>query len=155
QRVRPPDSPAMPDGGSAPRPASAPAPAPPTPLPHRARRGRRAVVLLLLVGLIALGAWYVLFGRPAPPREVVAVSGRIEGDDSAVAAKTRGRLREVRTHESDPEQAGQVLALLDDQQIRAREQQAEAAVAQADSQVDLARRQIAILREQLRQSELA
>jgi HlyD family secretion protein len=152
QRPGPADSPPRSDGGSVPRAASAP---PPAPTPHRARRGRRIVVVLLLAGLVALAAWYVLFGRPAPPREVVALSGRIEGDDSAVAAKTSGRVREVRVREGDPVEAGQVLALLDDQQIRAREQQAEAAVAQAEAQVDLARRQVAILREQLRQSELA
>ena len=137
QHPRPPDSPPRSDGGSAPRPASAP---PPAPTHSRARRGRRIVVVLLLAALVALAAWYVLFGRPAPPREVVALSGRIEGDDSAVAAKTSGRLREVRVREGDPVEAGQVLAVLDDQQIRAREQQAEAAVAQAEAQVDLARR---------------
>src|SRR5262249_25504707 len=50
---------------------------------------------------------------------------------------------------------GQVIAVLDDHQIRAREQQAEAQVTQADAQVELARRQISVLREQLRQNELA
>jgi HlyD family secretion protein len=118
-------------------------------------RGRRIAIVVVLAGLIGLAAWYLVFGRPAPPREVVTLSGRIEGDDSAVAAKTSGRLREVRVREGDSVQAGQVIALLDDQQIRAREQQAEAAVVQAEAQVELARRQIAILREQLRQGELA
>jgi membrane fusion protein YbhG len=152
QRPRPPVSPPRPDSGSAPRPASAP---PAAPMPGRARRGRLIALAVVLAGLVGLAAWYALFGRPAPPRAVIALSGRIEGDDSAVAAKTSGRLREIRVREGDQVEAGQVLALLDDQQIRAREQQAEAAVAQAEAQVDLARRQIAILREQLRQSELA
>jgi HlyD family secretion protein len=111
--------------------------------------------VVVLAGLVGLASWYVLFGRPAPPREVVALSGRIEGDDSAIAAKTSGRVKEIRVREGDAVEAGQVIALLDDQQIRAREQQAEAAVAQTEAQVELARRQIAILHEQLRQSELA
>ena len=115
----------------------------------------RGLVIVALVVLGGLAAWRFVLAPPRVDPGVLTVSGRIEGDDSAVAAKTSGRLREVRVREGDPVQAGQVLALLDDQQIRAREQQAEAAVAQADSQVDLARRQIAILREQLRQSELA
>ena len=122
---------------------------------RHSRRGRRVAIAVVLVGLLGLATWYVLFGRPAPPREVVTLSGRIEGDDSAVAAKTSGRLREVRVREGDFVKAGQVIALLDDQQIRAREQQAEAAVTQAEAQVELARRQIAILHEQLRQGELA
>jgi HlyD family secretion protein len=113
------------------------------------------VAAVAVAGLVALGAWYALVGRPVPPREVLTLSGRIEGDDSAVAAKTAGRLREIRVREGDQVTAGEVIAVLDDQQIRAREQQAEAAVDQAEAQVELARRQIAILREQLRQSELA
>jgi membrane fusion protein YbhG len=148
---RPPARPPRPDAGGAPRPAPPP---PAAPVAGRSRRGRR-IAGAALAGLVALAAWYGLFGRTAPPREVVPLSGRIEGDDSAVAAKTGGRLREIRVREGDRVGAGQVLALLDDQQIRAREQQAEAAVAQAEAQVELARRQIAILREQLRQSELA
>jgi membrane fusion protein YbhG len=140
-----------PDGDQAPRPASPP-PAEPV------SRGSRRVLwiaLVAFVAIVALAAWYALFGRPAPPRELVVLSGRIEGDDSAVAAKTSGRLREIRVREGDRVEAGQVIAVLDDQQIRAREQQAEAQVTQAEAQVELARRQIAILREQLRQSELA
>jgi HlyD family secretion protein len=148
---KPPSIGLAPDGDQAPRPAPGP---PAGPVPRRSHRGRR-IALVALVVLVALAAGYALFSRPALPREVVALSGRIEGDDSAVAAKTSGRLREIRVREGDSVEAGQVLALLDDQQIRAREQQAEAAVAQAEAQVELARRQIAILREQLRQSELA
>jgi HlyD family secretion protein len=151
RELRPPVSRPRPDSGDAPRPASRP-PAPP--MAGRSRRGRQ-IAVVALAGLVALAAGYALLGRPAPPRELVALSGRIEGDDSAIAAKTSGRLREIRVREGDRVEAGQVLALLDDQQIRAREQQAEAAVAQAEAQVELARRQIAILREQLRQSELA
>jgi HlyD family secretion protein len=119
----------------------------------RSHRGRR-IAFAAIAGLVVLAAGYALFGRAALPREVVALSDRIEGDHSAVAAKTSGRLREIRVREGDHVEAGQVIAVLDDQQTRAREQQAEAQVAQAEPQVELARRQIAILREQLRQSEL-
>jgi membrane fusion protein YbhG len=143
-----------PASGPAPRPTSKPPAGGTSPKPGRSRRVRR-VAAVALAGLVALGGWYALFGRSAPPREVLSLSGRIEGDDSAVAAKTAGRLREIRVREGDRVTGGEVIAVLDDQQIRAREQQAEAAVAQAEAQVELARRQIAILREQLRQSELA
>src|SRR5262249_45157688 len=79
---------------------------------------------------------------------------RIEGDDSAVAAKTSGRIREITVREGDHVQAGQVIATLDDQQIRAREQQAEAAVRQAEARVELSRHQITVLEEQLRLNEI-
>ena len=55
---------------------------------------------------------------PALPPGVIGVSGRIEGDDSAVAAKTSGRIREITAREGDRVEAGQVIAMLDDQQHR-------------------------------------
>jgi biotin carboxyl carrier protein len=147
---RPPSAPPGPASRPAPRPVSGSSPAP---MSARSHRGRR-IAFAAIAGLVVLAAGYALFGRAALPREVVALSDRIEGDHSAVAAKTSGRLREIRVREGDHVEAGQVIAVLDDQQTRAREQQAEAQVAQAEPQVELARRQIAILREQLRQSEL-
>jgi HlyD family secretion protein len=119
------------------------------------RRRRLAVVgVLLLAAVIAFAAWRFVLAPPAVPPGVIAVSGRIEGDDSAVAAKTSGRIREIRVREGDQVQAGQVIALLDDEQVRAREQQAMAAVRQAEARVRLSQHQIAVLEEQLRQSRL-
>jgi HlyD family secretion protein len=112
-----------------------------------------AVVALLVAGLVGFGVWHAFFSAPDLPPGVIAVSGRIEGDDSAVAAKTSGRIREITVREGDRVEAGQVIATLDDQQIRAREQQAEAAVRQADWRVKLAQHQITVLNEQLRQNQ--
>jgi HlyD family secretion protein len=118
---------------------------------------RRRIVLvaaLVVLGLAGLGVWrFALASRGGPPG-VIAVSGRIEGDDSAVAAKTSGRIRRITVREGDPLEAGQVIAELDDEQIRAREQQATAAVRQAEAKVRLAEHQIAVLEEQLRQNQL-
>src|SRR5207247_1970462 len=76
--------------------------------------------------------WRLVLAPPAVPPGVIAVSGRIEGDNSAVAAKTSGRIREITVREGDPVEAGQVIAELDDEQIRAREGQASAAGRQAE-----------------------
>ena len=84
----------------------------------------------------------------------MALSGRIEGDDSAVAAKTSGRIAEMRVREGDQVKAGDVIAIIDDEQIRAREQQAQSAVDQAAAQLRSARQQIAILNEQLNETQL-
>src|SRR5262249_62215470 len=100
------------------------------------------------------GAGHLVSKPPAVPRGVIAVSGRIEGDDSAVAAKTSGRIREITVREGDQVEAGQVIARLDDEQIRAREQQAEAAVRQAEARVRLSQHQITVLTEQMRQNEI-
>jgi HlyD family secretion protein len=55
--------------------------------------------------------------------------------------------------EGDAVEAGQVLAVLDDDQVRAREAQASAAVRQADARVRLTQHQITVLNEQLRQTQ--
>jgi HlyD family secretion protein len=110
---------------------------------------------VIVVALGALAVWRLLLAPPATPPAVIGLSGRIEGDDAAVAAKTSGRIREVTVREGDEVQAGQRIAVLDDEQIRAREQQAAAAVRQAEARVRLSRYQIAVLEEQLRQSRLA
>src|SRR5262245_52732450 len=118
------------------------------------RLNRKAIAAgLLVAGLAGYGVWHVFFAGPGIAPGVIAVSGRIEGDDSAVAAKTSGRIREITVREGDRVEAGQVIATLDDQQIRAREQQAEASVRQAEARVQLSQHQITVLNEQLRQNE--
>jgi len=110
--------------------------------------------LLLVVGLAGFAVWRLFLAPAALPPGVIAVSGRIEGDDAAVAAKASGRIREVTVREGDRLETGQVIAVLDDEQIRAREQQAEAAVRQAEARARVAQHQIAVLNEQVRQNEL-
>ena len=120
-----------------------------------ARRRRLAIAAVVVVlGLGGFAVWRFVLAPSALPPGVLAVSGRIEGDDSAVAAKTSGRIREISVREGDRVEAGQVIAVLDDEQIRAREQQAMAAVRQAEARVRLAQHQIAVLEESLRQSRL-
>ena len=119
----------------------------------RRRRSIRiaAVAALVIVGFVV---WRVFFTTPALPDSIVAVSGRIEGDDSAVASKTTGRILEVRVREGDTLNAGDVIALLDDAQIRAREDQARAALSEAEAKGAAAQQQIGVLQQQLLQSRL-
>ncbi len=136
---------------------TSPAPPRPEPTPEPARRRHRALLvagLLLVVGLAGFAVWRLFLAPAALPPGVIAVSGRIEGDDAAVAAKASGRIREVTVREGDRLETGQVIAVLDDEQIRAREQQAEAAVRQAEARARVAQHQIAVLNEQVRQNEL-
>jgi len=120
-----------------------------------ARRRRLAIAAVVVVlGLGGFAVWRFVLAPSALPPGVLAVSGRIEGDDSAVAAKTSGRIREITVREGDRVEAGHVIATLDDEQVRAREDQATAAVRQAEARARLAQHQIAVLDEQLRQSRL-
>lgn len=108
--------------------------------------------VLLVVAVVVI--WKAFFATPAIPGSIVAVSGRIEGDDSAVASKTTGRILEIRVREGDTVNAGDMIAILDDAQIRAREDQARATLLEAEAKGEAARQQIAVLQQQLQQSRL-
>jgi HlyD family secretion protein len=134
------------------------APASATPAAPAAGAGRkqRLVRIAVVAAVVVVGVivWRVFFATPALPDSVVAVSGRIEGDDSAVASKTTGRILEVRVREGDTVNAGDVIAVLDDAQIRAREDQARAALSEAQAKGAAANQQIAVLQQQLMQNRL-
>ncbi|MGA7315250.1 MAG: HlyD family efflux transporter periplasmic adaptor subunit [Silvibacterium sp.] len=127
------------------------------PSSSRARKIPRIAPLTLLIVAAAAIVWAsplrtVLFGHKDDG--TIALSGRIEGDDSAVASKTTGRILEVRVREGDSVTAGQVLASLDDQQIRARADRAREAVDGAEARAKAATAQIEVLKEQLREGQL-
>jgi HlyD family secretion protein len=104
-----------------------------------------------VVAAILLGRGYF---SASVPDSLVVLSGRIEGDDAAVSPKAVGRLLEVRVREGDAVNAGDVIAVLDDEQVRAREDQAKATLAQAEARAKSAEDQIAVLQEQLNQALL-
>jgi HlyD family secretion protein len=82
------------------------------------------------------------------------LSGRVEGDDSAIAPKTTGRILELRVREGDTVKAGDIIAILDDEQVRARENQARAVLTEAEAKEKSASDQIGVLREQMNQNQL-
>jgi len=148
--------------GQATHPAYAPA-APSTPSPavqetpevhpagSRTRIVRIGAVLVLILAAIVI--WRVV-RTPDIHDSIVALSGRIEGDDSAISSKASGRILDVRFREGDYVHAGDVIATLDDEQIRARENQARSAVDQAQARLVAAQEQIAVLEQQLIQNKL-
>ena len=116
---------------------------------------RLAVIIVLAIALTATFLiWWFFIRQPSIPHNIIALSGRIEGDDSTVAAKTSGRIREIRVREGDVVKAGDVIALLDEEQAAAREDQARSAAQEADTRVTHSQDQIAVLQEQLKQARL-
>ena len=124
------------------------------PARSRLRRYLPGLLFLAVLGGAAFLLWRLFFAGATQPENVITLSGRIEGDPAAIAAKLSGRILEIRVREGDTVNAGDVIALLDDEQIRARETQAQASVTDAEARAEAARAQIAVLQEQLRQSEL-
>lgn len=119
--------------------------------------GKSARVKLIFVAMLVagfLGWWFFLRG-PALPENIIAVSGRIEGDDAMVAAKTSGRIREITVREGDQVKTGQIIAVLDDDQIKARVSQAQSAVGQAEARLQWSRQQIGVLQAALNQSHMS
>ena len=114
-------------------------------------------MLPLIVVVLAVAAFFIwrgYFANPKIPDSIVTVSGRIEGDDSAVSPKTAGRIIEIRVREGDTVKAGDTIATLDDAQVRAREDQARAALAGAEARAKSANDQIAVYQQGLQQNEL-
>ena len=134
-----------------------PAEPPSRPRNRKVLRTLALVVLLVIAGVLAWANWAtvskIFHGGDGSDR-IIRLSGRIEGDDSAVASKTSGRILDVRVREGDSVNAGQILAVLDDQQVRAREEQARGAVEGAVARTKVAKAQIEVLEEQLRESQL-
>src|ERR1035441_3092620 len=71
--------------------------------PPRSMAGRIiiALVVILILAAVGFGVWRVFFYIPPLPANIVPLSGRIEGDDSAVSPKTSGRILEIRVREGD------------------------------------------------------
>src|SRR5258706_16398314 len=86
-------------------PPGSPAASPPA--PPAAKQRKPLVFVLLAVAIVAgIIIWRVFFATPKVPDNLVVLSGRIEGDDSAVASKTSGRIVEILAREGDTVNAG-------------------------------------------------
>src|SRR5260370_29665328 len=94
-----------------------------------------AVAALAIVGFVV----WRLFFAPSTPSRVVELTGRVEGDDSAVAAKVAGRILEIRVREGDDVKAGAAIAVLHHRQVQSRHDQAQAALAAAEGRTTSAR----------------
>ena len=104
------------------------------------------IALLVIIVAAALAGWW-FWGREAPlPDGLIQANGRIEGDHYTVAGKIPGRIVELGAREGDYVEKGQVLARLDDAQVRARVAQAQAAVNAMKTQLCAARTTLDVLK---------
>ena len=99
-------------------------------------------VAVLVAGVVVFFAWQH-YGLKETETGLVSGNGRIEAVEIDVAAKSAGRLKDIRVREGEFVTAGQVVALMDTEVLDAQRRQAEAQLQQAISAVATANSQIA------------
>ncbi|MDA8253025.1 MAG: efflux RND transporter periplasmic adaptor subunit [Rhodospirillales bacterium] len=111
---------------------------------------RALYILLAALGTVAAYLIYhhALSNRTLPEGLILA-NGRIEGDHVTVASKFAGRIAELRVREGDSVQVNQILAVLDDAQIKARVAQARAAITVLDAQIKASETALVVLEKEL------
>src|ERR1019366_3372354 len=104
------------------------------------RRWRRIVVALAVIvgGAGALFYWWQHSQSQLPPG-IAWGNGRIEADSIDIDTKFSGRIAEMLADEGDMVKAGQVVALMDTQDLAASLKKAEALVLQAQQTLDAAK----------------
>jgi len=106
-------------------------------------------LLLIFVGTISiffLWSW----GEQEPlPEGLVQANGRIEGDHYTVASKTHGRIIELTAREGENVNTGQVIARLDDAQIRYKIDQAQAGLTARKAQLVAAEMALGVMKQEI------
>lgn len=101
----------------------------------------RLAAVAIAVGVLGAAVWSQL--RPRGPGDgFVSGNGRIEAIEIDVATKIAGRLREVLVEEGDFVRAGQPLARMDTDVLRAQRDEAAAQLAQAQAAIRTAEYQV-------------
>jgi len=107
------------------------------------------VAAALVLAVVSYTAYERSQAQRALPEGLIQANGRIEGDQITVASKIAGRIAQIKVHEGDTVQTGQVLAVLDDAQILAKVNQAKAAVAAIAAQRQALATALGALRKQV------
>lgn len=93
---------------------------------------RKPLVIVVVVALLALALWLLSHGRD---EHGIEASGTIEATEADLGFAIPGRIAEIRVQEGDSVDAGQELALLDLDQVRARHGQAIAGAEAAEARL--------------------
>lgn len=90
---------------------------------------------LILSAVFAYFAYSHLANRHKLPEGLIQANGRIEGDHVTVSGKFPGRVSRIMVQEGDAVRTGDMIAQLDDAQVRARRTQAREGVAALEARI--------------------
>ena len=110
---------------------------------------KKITLLLLPLMLIGLIIFYYFNSVHPTSKNSLTLNGRMEGDHYLCATKTGGKVIQVFVQEGDSVKTGQLLAQLDDSQIKAKVTQAAAAYGAALAQYKAAQTELAVLKQQI------
>ena len=98
------------------------------------------IVAIVVIAVVA-GAYYALriYDGSGLPAGIAGGNGRIEATEIDISTKTPGRIKDILVDEGAFVSAGQVLAVMDTQQLEAQKKQAEASLQRAVISVDTAK----------------
>ncbi len=127
-----------------------------TPTPGSASAGlgsKLKILVPLLLLIIGFGVGLRYWNYRSRPTDI-ALSGRIEGHETDLAAKASGRVVKISVEEGDRVQTGTVVARLEDAQLQAQLAAAKAQVGAAQQQVNQAQLQVAVVTNQIGEARL-
>lgn len=111
---------------------------------------------ILLLVTVATASWAAVRRvRAEPPDSAIEVSGRIEGEDVIVNSKIGGRVQELLVREGAQVTRGQLVAVLNSDELDARARGAVAQIEAAQAQVTRAEGEVRVLKSQLAQARAA
>jgi len=96
------------------------------------------IATLAVCAVVLAGAWWMWLRHEPLPEGLIQANGRIEGDHYTVAGKMPGKIVAIMAREGDTVVSEQVLAQLDDAQIRAKVEQAKQQVVATEAQCQAA-----------------
>lgn len=121
--------------------------------------GRKRLASLMLVilalGGTGLGGWYWFASGSGKEEQTLRGSGRIEGNEVAVAAKVPGRVVRLDAREGARVERGALLVELDSAQLRARRDQTLAATRAAADMVRREEAEVLLAERKVEEAELA
>jgi HlyD family secretion protein len=100
-------------------------------------KGLYLLLALILIASIGVAVWW-FFLRPRPLQGFATGNGRIEATEVDIATKFYGRISEIYVDEGDKVKAGEVVARMDTESLKAQMREAEANVVKAKKQLSYA-----------------